>query len=184
MATETQTTPRTSTFSIGGPYLSEGRVNIDLARTDLLTLSLKINAEGGENAVHMHLNEDHSFVVLEGEVTFFDEHGVGTTLGQYEGIMIPKGAFYRYLNTGDRNLFLLRVGAKRGNGRVVRVEAQAGRDADCRRRDREPSRRRRGHPRHALRPPVAPDQPAAPANGYMKEATHGDRGRPRSGQLP
>ena len=116
MATETQTTPRTSTFSIGGPYLSEGRVNIDLARTDLLTLSLKINAEGGENAVHMHLNEDHSFVVLEGEVTFFDEHGVGTTLGQYEGIMIPKGAFYRYLNTGDRNLFLLRVGAKREMG--------------------------------------------------------------------
>ncbi len=116
MATETQTTPRTSTFSIGGPYLSEGRVNIDLARTDLLTLSLKINAEGGENAVHMHMNEDHSFVVLEGEVTFFDEHGVGTTLGQYEGIMIPKGAFYRYLNTGDRNLFLLRVGAKREMG--------------------------------------------------------------------
>ena len=112
MATETQTTPRTSTFSIGGPYLSEGRVNIDLARTDLLTLSLKINAEGGENAVHMHLNEDHSFVVLEGEVTFFDEHGVGTTLGQYEGIMIPKGAYYRYLNTGGRNLFLLRVGAQ------------------------------------------------------------------------
>ena len=113
MATETKATPKTSTFTIKGPYLSAGRVNIDLARTDLLWLSLKVNAEGGENAVHAHTNEDHSFVVLEGEVTFYDETGAGTTLGQYEGIMIPKGAYYRYLNTRGRNLFLLRVGATR-----------------------------------------------------------------------
>jgi mannose-6-phosphate isomerase-like protein (cupin superfamily) len=112
MATETQTKPKASTFSIKGPYLSEGRVNIDLGRTDLLWLSLKINAEGGENAIHTHMNEDHSFIVLEGEVTFFDEVGNETTIGQYEGIMLPKGAFYRYLNTGNRNLFLLRIGAK------------------------------------------------------------------------
>ncbi|MCH8198560.1 MAG: cupin domain-containing protein [Chloroflexi bacterium] len=113
MATETKASPKTSTFSIKGPYLSAGRVNIDLARTDLLWLSLKINAEGGENAVHAHTAEDHSFIVLEGEVTFYDEHGEGKTLGAYEGIMIPKGAYYRYLNTGGRNLFLLRVGATR-----------------------------------------------------------------------
>ena len=113
MATETKASPKTSTFSIKGPYLSAGRVNIDLARTDLLWLSLKINAEGGENAVHAHTAEDHSFIVLEGEVTFYDEHGEGKTLGAYEGIMIPKGAYYRYLNTGGRNLFLLRVGARR-----------------------------------------------------------------------
>ena len=113
MATETKASPKTSTFSIEGPYLSAGRVNIDLARTDLLWLSLKINAEGGENAVHAHTAEDHSFIVLEGEVTFYDEHGEGKTLGAYEGIMIPKGAYYRYLNTGERNLFMLRVGARR-----------------------------------------------------------------------
>lgn len=121
MATETKTTPKATTFSIKGPYLSEGRVNIDLARTDLLWLSLKINAEGGENAVHTHMNEDHSFIVLEGEVTFFDEHGTGTVCQQYEGIMIPKGAFYRYLNTGNRNLFLLRMGA--------RMDADAAQDS-------------------------------------------------------
>ena len=105
--------PRTSTFNIRGPYLSAGRLNIDLARTDLLWLSLKVNAEGGENAVHAHTDEDHAFIVLEGEVTFFDEDGEGTVIGQHEGIMIPKGAYYRYLNTGERNLFLLRVGAQR-----------------------------------------------------------------------
>lgn len=112
MTTETQAAPKTSTFSITGPYLSKGRTNIDLARTDLLWLSLKVNAEGGENAVHAHTDEDHAFVVLEGEVTFFDENANGTTLSQYEGIMIPRGAYYRYLNTGGRNLFLLRVGAQ------------------------------------------------------------------------
>ncbi len=115
MTTETQTRPRTSTFSIKGPYLSAGRTNIDLARTDLLWLSFKVNAEGGENAVHAHTNEDHAFVVLEGEVTFFDENGEGKVLGEYEGIMIPKGAYYRYLNTGGRNLFMLRVGAQIGS---------------------------------------------------------------------
>ncbi len=115
MATETDTTPKTSTFSVKGPYLSEGRVNIDLARTDTMWLSLKINAEGGENAIHAHQNEDHAFLVLEGEVTFYDEKGGEVTMGQYEGINIPKGAFYRYLNTGDRNLFLLRFGCKLNN---------------------------------------------------------------------
>ncbi|MDE2837776.1 MAG: cupin domain-containing protein [Chloroflexota bacterium] len=115
MTTETQTRPQTSTFSIKGPYLSAGRTNIDLARTDLLWLSFKVNAEGGENAVHAHTNEDHAFIVLEGEVTFFDENANGKVLGEYEGIMIPKGAYYRYLNTGGRNLFMLRVGAQRNS---------------------------------------------------------------------
>jgi mannose-6-phosphate isomerase-like protein (cupin superfamily) len=118
MATETKVAPKSTTFTIGGPYLSKGRINIELANTDLLTLSLKVNAEGGENAIHTHMNEDHSFIVLEGEVTFFDENETPTVVGQYGGIMIPKGAFYRYLNTGDRNLFLLRVGALRSGAPV------------------------------------------------------------------
>ncbi len=112
MTTETKTSPDTYTFAIKGPYLSQGRVNIDLAKEDVLWLSLKVNAEGGENAIHAHSQEEHAFIVLEGEVTFFDKQGNGKVLHQYEGIMIPKGAYYRYLNTGGENLFLLRVGAK------------------------------------------------------------------------
>ena len=122
MTTEAKPTPKTSTFAINGPYLSEGRLNIDLAQTDLMWLSLKVNAEGGENAVHAHTNEDHAFVVLEGEVTFFDENGDGKILNQYEGILIPKGAYYRYLNTGERNLFLLRVGAQKEGSGETRIK--------------------------------------------------------------
>jgi mannose-6-phosphate isomerase-like protein (cupin superfamily) len=114
MAVETQTTPQTYTFSMKSNYLSTGRVNIDLAKEDVLWLSLKVNAEGGENAIHAHAQEEHAFIVMDGEVTFFNEHGEGKVLHKYEGIMIPKGAFYRYLNTGGENLFLLRVGAKLG----------------------------------------------------------------------
>jgi len=111
MTTETKAAPKASTFAIRGPYLSKGRINIDLAQTDLLWLSLKVNAEGGENAIHKHVTEDHAFIVLEGQVSFFDENETETVIGQYEGIMLPRGAYYRYLNTGDRNLFMLRMGA-------------------------------------------------------------------------
>jgi mannose-6-phosphate isomerase-like protein (cupin superfamily) len=114
MAVETTTRPQTYTFQIKGNYLSQGRVNIDLAKEDVLWLSLKVNAEGGENALHAHSNEEHAFIVLEGEVTFFNERNEGKVLKKYEGIMIPKDAVYRYLNTGGTNLFLLRVGAKIG----------------------------------------------------------------------
>lgn len=110
-----EVSPETYTFALRSNYLSEGRVNIDLAREDVLWLSLKVNAEGGENAIHAHNNEEHAFIVLEGEVTFFDKDGGSRVLKQYEGIMIPKGAYYRYLNTGGKNLFLLRVGAKLNN---------------------------------------------------------------------
>ena len=111
MASETKVTPQRSVFSLESPYLSVGRVNIPLAETDDLWLSLKVNAEGGENAIHTHVTEDHAFLVLEGQVTFFDEHGNETVLEPYQGIMLPKGSYYRYLNTGGANLFLLRMGA-------------------------------------------------------------------------
>ena len=109
----TKATERTAAYSfkMQSPYLSNGRININLARTETLTLSLKTNAEGGENAVHAHQDEDHAFIILEGEVTFSDELGNETKCHKYEGFMIPKGAYYRYLNTGSENLIMLRVGA-------------------------------------------------------------------------
>jgi mannose-6-phosphate isomerase-like protein (cupin superfamily) len=71
----------------------------------------KINAEGGENEIHAHLDEDHAFIVLEGQMSVFDENGGEIEVKQYQGVMIPKGAYYRYLNTGAGNLVVIRVGA-------------------------------------------------------------------------
>lgn len=34
-----------------------------------------MNAEGGENEIHTHLDADHSFIVLEGRMSVYDEKG-------------------------------------------------------------------------------------------------------------
>jgi quercetin dioxygenase-like cupin family protein len=73
---------------------------------------LKAYASGGENAVHAHTAEDHAFVVLQGEATFFGRPGdPAVTIKKHEGILIPNGVFYKFKAGGDEQLVLLRVGA-------------------------------------------------------------------------
>jgi mannose-6-phosphate isomerase-like protein (cupin superfamily) len=103
--------PRAYTFSLKTPYMQQGRVTQLVAETENMWIHTKINAEGGENEIHSHLNEDHSFIVLEGEMSVFDEKGNELKVEKYQGVMIPKGAYYRYLNTGSGNLVVLRIGA-------------------------------------------------------------------------
>ena len=103
--------PKAYKFSLKTPYMKQGRVTQLVAKTSNVWIHTKVNAEGGENSVHCHLDEDHSFVVLEGKMSVFDENGTEMFLEQYQGVMIPKGAYYRYLNTGDGNLVVLRIGS-------------------------------------------------------------------------
>ena len=103
--------PKAYTFSLKTPYMKQGRVTQLVAETANMWIHTKINAEGGENEIHCHLDEDHSFIVLEGEMSVFDEKGNEMKVKQYQGVMIPKGAYYRYLNTGSGNLVVIRVGA-------------------------------------------------------------------------
>ena len=102
--------PKSYKYSLKTPYMEQGRVTQLVAETDNMWIHTKINSEGGENAVHCHLDEDHSFVVLEGQMSVFDEKDNELTIEKYQGVMIPKGAYYRYLNTGDSNLVMLRIG--------------------------------------------------------------------------
>ena len=105
--------PKAQVFSMRTPLLSEGRSNQEVAATDLLKLRMKVYAEGGENGLHRHLDEDHAFVVMQGQATFHDEKGTTSVVNKYEGIMIPRGAYYFFQSSGDENLVLLRVGAGR-----------------------------------------------------------------------
>ena len=107
----TKSPPKAEVFSLKTPYLSVGRTTEFVANTDLMSVAIKVYAEGGENALHTHLHEDHAFVVLEGEATFWDRAGTETVVGKYQGICLPRGAFYYFKSTGDTNLVLLRVGA-------------------------------------------------------------------------
>jgi mannose-6-phosphate isomerase-like protein (cupin superfamily) len=104
-------TPRAQVFSLRTPYMQQGRVTQLVAETPNMWIHTKVNAEGGENEIHKHLDEDHAFIVLEGRMSVFDEKGQELEINQYQGVMIPKGAYYRYLNTGEGNLVVLRIGA-------------------------------------------------------------------------
>jgi len=81
-------------FNVAGQLLARGRTDTPLAATEDLSIRLKIYAEGGENELHAHPGEDHSFIVLQGQVRFFDPDGEETVLGANQGIMLPRGNMY------------------------------------------------------------------------------------------
>jgi mannose-6-phosphate isomerase-like protein (cupin superfamily) len=112
MATETQVKPDAKFFTLDSPLLAQGRLDNVVARTDLLKLTVKVYASGGENALHVHTAEDHSFIVLQGEATFH----IGTedtvkVLTKYEGVMLPRGVAYWFVSSAPENLVMLRAGA-------------------------------------------------------------------------
>jgi mannose-6-phosphate isomerase-like protein (cupin superfamily) len=116
-----QTKPRAQKFSLRTPYMKQGRITQLVADTENMWIHTKINYEGGENEIHTHLDEDYAFIVLEGQMSVFDEKGNELKVEKYQGVMLPKGAYYRYLNTGKENLVVIRVGAgskvrTQGNG--------------------------------------------------------------------
>ena len=100
-------------FELKTPYLKEGRSTHLLARTDLMTVMIKYYNEGGENTLHAHPTEDHVFVVLDGEATFYDKAEKATVLKKGQGILIPKQCYYWFQNTGGKPLILLRFGASK-----------------------------------------------------------------------
>jgi len=118
MAVDTQARPKAEIFQLKAPLLSLGRDNHPLARSELMSLTLKVYAEGGENAMHYHTNEEHSFIVLQGEATFhLDSEENAHVVYQWEGVFLPRGAQYYFQSSGNENLVLLRVGAPgRSNG--------------------------------------------------------------------
>ncbi|MEX2291615.1 MAG: cupin domain-containing protein [Mycobacteriales bacterium] len=111
MTTTEGSKPHVTSYSMKVPLLTSGRTNEVLARTATTEVRAKVYAEGGENGLHTHLDEDHTFFVLDGQATFFGPDEQSTVVGRYEGILIPAGAFYRFQSTGDTNLVLLRFGA-------------------------------------------------------------------------
>jgi mannose-6-phosphate isomerase-like protein (cupin superfamily) len=100
-------------FELKTPYLKEGRSTNVLAKTDLISVMIKYYNEGGENTLHSHPTEDHVFVVLDGEATFYDKEEKTTPVKKGEGILIPKGWYYKFQNSGGKPLIILRFGASR-----------------------------------------------------------------------
>jgi mannose-6-phosphate isomerase-like protein (cupin superfamily) len=91
-------------------------------------MHVKVYAEGGENDLHAHPREDHAFVVLEGAARFFDGSGRAVDLAPYDGVLVPRGALYRFCNAGDGNLVMLRVGAGSNARELGKQDERVGPD--------------------------------------------------------
>ena len=107
-ATNTKT-PRA--FSLKAQMLDQGRTDTVLAATEDLSVRLKIYASGGENELHAHVDEDHVFVLLQGSARFYGPENETVDVKACQGIMMPKGIFYRFQATSnDECLVMLRIG--------------------------------------------------------------------------
>ena len=71
--------------------MKQGRITQLVAETENMWIHTKINYEGGENEIHTHLDEDHSFIVLEGQMSVFDEKGNEIESWQIPGRHDPQG---------------------------------------------------------------------------------------------
>src|SRR5207249_821694 len=83
------TDTKAQVFSLKAPLLSSGNQDTPLYTTDLMWMHVKVYAEGGENDLHAHPEEEHSFIVLDGEATFVDADGTETKVTRNEGILLP-----------------------------------------------------------------------------------------------
>ena len=111
---DTEINPVANAFSLKTPKLLQGRIDNLVAKTDLMTVIVKVYATGGENAMHKHPQEDHAFIVLQGQATFHLESDDNIKIcNKNDGIMLPKGTSYWFANSASENLVMLRVGAAR-----------------------------------------------------------------------
>ena len=103
-------TPPPSRFRLRAQLLDAGSESRILAESDSLQMKIRVYApHEGENAMHAHHNQDHSFVVLQGLARFYGPRGEAWELGRNEGIMLPEGAYYCFENAGDDPLVVMRI---------------------------------------------------------------------------
>jgi mannose-6-phosphate isomerase-like protein (cupin superfamily) len=103
--------PKPSVFTMRARKLAKGSTEEPLAIGKHLWLKIKVYGKGGENNLHSHLNQDHSFVVLDGKACFHGPRGEKRTLKRNQGILLPAGSYYWFESVGKDPLVLLRVGA-------------------------------------------------------------------------
>jgi mannose-6-phosphate isomerase-like protein (cupin superfamily) len=88
-----------------------------LARSELLTVLLHTWPTGGEVGLHHHTDGDATWIVQEGEVTFWDENDqVLAKAGPSEAVLVPRYTAYWFENSGEGTLRMFRVSARVGGG--------------------------------------------------------------------
>lgn len=100
-----------SFFHLRAQLPRQGRTDTPMAATDRMWVVLKTYAADGENELHAHPNEDHVFLVLQGEADFHGPKGEHRRVRKYDGVLIPRGTFYWFRAVGEEPLVMARVGA-------------------------------------------------------------------------
>jgi len=103
-------------FELKTPLLTAGRSTAALPETSRTRISLKFLAEGGEEGLHSHTYEDQTYLVLDGEATFYDGNEAPTVVRCGEGILMPAGTQYRFVTTGAGPAVVLRIGGTTADG--------------------------------------------------------------------
>lgn len=116
MTSTTPGAPAAIPFDLGSiPLLAAGQARVTLAKGERLISHAMVIAEGGENTLHAHRNEEHIFLVLSGQARFeFLPPLNPLLLGPLQGILLPADCFYSFRSVGEQNLVFARVGSSRG----------------------------------------------------------------------
>ena len=87
-----------------------------VAESQGMWVHVKGYAEGGENTLHRHLDEDHLFFVISGAAEFTLQDEITVEVGPLGGIFLPKKALYRFRAQPGETLWMIRVGVGDGSG--------------------------------------------------------------------
>ena len=106
------TAPKAEILDTKIQLVSKGHHKHVLAQTDMSSFNIHCYApKGGENGMHAHMEEDHVFLVLQGEAQFHTPDGPLPVIRKHQALFLPKGAFYSFSAEGSENLILARFGA-------------------------------------------------------------------------
>jgi mannose-6-phosphate isomerase-like protein (cupin superfamily) len=104
--------PKPDPFRLRAQLVDEGSKSWLLGETENMQIKIRVySPNGGENTMHAHHNQDHSFVILQGTARFYGAQGDTWDLGRNEGLMLPDGAYYCFKNSGEEPLVVLRIAA-------------------------------------------------------------------------
>ncbi len=104
--------PKMRAFKYESPVADRPRKTVWFPRTDHMLTAVQVITKGGEPALHSHTHLDGFWFVLKGRARFYsDEKTVFAELGQFEGVLVPRGVKYWFEQAGDEPLELMQIEA-------------------------------------------------------------------------
>jgi len=97
-------------FKLTARLPEKGNTDTILAASERSWVVIKTYAEGGENSIHAHPNDEHTFVVLQGRAEFIGPNDERRLAEKYDGVIMPAGTYYRFESVGKDPLVMLRMG--------------------------------------------------------------------------